>query len=120
MPIMFRRVASPCRWMDIVFLFKKHPSHMSEIFWEAMKQFLKERKHLLYSDLYDGYISTKFKLFSDAIHRNCSVLRRFIVFMDSTLLGIARPGDGTEQNTAHNGRKRKQALKFQTIIQNLM
>lgn len=78
--------------MDIVLLFKNHPSHMSEIFWERVQHFLKERQHLLYSDLHDGYLSTEAKLFSDAIHRKCPVLRRCIGFMDGTVLVSHVPG----------------------------
>lgn len=113
--ILLRRLASPCRWMDVVLLFKKHPSHMSEIFWEGMQHFLRARKHLLYSDLHRAYISAKAELFSGAIQEKCSVLSHCLGFMDGTVLGIARPSDGAEQNAAYNGHKRKHALKFQTI-----
>lgn len=113
--IMRRRLASRYRWMHLVLLFKKHSSRVCEIFWEEMQHFLKEQKHLLLSNLHDGYIFIKAELFSDAIHRKCSIPRQFIGFMDGALLGIARPGNDAEQNAAYNGHKRKHTLKFQTI-----
>lgn len=44
--IVLRRMASPCRWRDVEFLFGMHSSCMSEVFWEVLKTFVHMRGHL--------------------------------------------------------------------------
>lgn len=113
--VILRRLASPCRWVDVMCLFRKHPSHLSEIFWEGLRHFVRTRKHLAFGTLHAGFISRRAEQYSAAIESKCNVLGRCLGFIDGTVLGIARPGNSSEQNAAYNGHKRKHALKYQTI-----
>lgn len=113
--VILRRMASPCRWADLVHMFKKHPSHLSEIFWEGLCRFHNLRKHLMCDSLNSQFIARKADIYSKAVHKKCVVLRRCIGFMDGTVIGISRPSRNDEQNASYNGHKRKHGLKFQTI-----
>ena len=45
--MILRRMAVPDRWEDLAYLFGKHPSQMSVIFWEGMELFVEAQGHLL-------------------------------------------------------------------------
>lgn len=72
--IIFLIIASPCRWTDIVVLFQMHPSHMSEIFWEGLRIFLRKRKYLLSDDLNGELIALQAIDYADAINKKCPAL----------------------------------------------
>lgn len=38
--VLLRLLASPCFWLDVIKVFRKYLSQLSEIFWEGMKTFL--------------------------------------------------------------------------------
>ena len=44
--IVLRRLASPCRWRDVEFLFGMHGSSLSEVFWDILERFLELRSYL--------------------------------------------------------------------------
>lgn len=113
--ILLRRLCSPCRWTDLVDVFKNHPSHLSEIFWESLSRFIHKREHLVNGDLHAGFSARNAAKYAQSIHSKCEVLDHCIGFLDGTVIGIARPGSNIEQNAAYNGHKRKHALKFQTM-----
>lgn len=113
--ILLRRLASPCRWLDLVYVFFKHPSQLCEIFWESLVRFWRRHGHILTGDMSIQFIASNADRYSNAINQKCAALENCIGFIDGTVLGIARPGDHAEQHAAYNGHKRKHALKFQTI-----
>ena len=45
--ILLRRLAYPCRWVDLELTFGMHSSALSEIFWEAIESLYTKRSHLL-------------------------------------------------------------------------
>lgn len=49
------RLAIPCRLKDIESVFGLNSSHMSELFWEVLNNFVKERISFLMEDLL-GYL----------------------------------------------------------------
>lgn len=113
--ILLRRLASPSRWTEVVHIFRKHPSHMSEIFREGLHRFCNGRSHILTGPLHAEFVARRAVKYAECIYQKCPSLDRCIGFMDGTVIGIARPGSSAEQNAAYNGHKRKHALKFQTI-----
>lgn len=113
--LILRRLASSCRWVDIFYLFKKHPSHMSELFWEGLQRFMNARVNLLCGSLRAGFVASRARTYADVVYRKCNVLENCIGFLDGTVIEIARPLLSGEQLASYNGRKRKNALKFQTV-----
>lgn len=113
--IILRRLASPCRWIDLEILFGKHSSQLSEIFWEGIENMIESRGHLITGPISAQFIHENAASFSDSIHQKCDAFMHCVGFIDGTVLAISRPGDSSIQNAAYNGHKRKHALKYQTI-----
>lgn len=49
------------------------------------------------------------------MHEAREALYNSVCFIDDTVIGIARSGDYEAQNLAHNGHKRKHALKYKAV-----
>ena len=113
--ILLRRLASPCRWSDLTYVFYKHPAQLSEIFWETLKRFWAVHKQTLTGPLSATFFEQRAHTYAAAVRRKCAVMDRCLGFIDGTVLGIARPVDYDVQHAAYNGHKRKHALKFQTL-----
>ena len=54
-------------------------------------------------------------MYTDAIKDNTDGLHRCVGFIDSTVIGIARPTGYKTQIVAYDGHKRKHSLKFQVL-----
>ena len=65
--IILRRMAVPDRCEGLAYLFGKHPSQMSEIFWEGMEFFVQAQGHLLMGPIPQQYIAKRAVEFSRAI-----------------------------------------------------
>lgn len=114
--IILHRVATPATWCDLVTLFSKQPSQLSEIFSEGFHCFWRHRQYLIYKgDLSSPFFASRHAIYCGAIERKCRVLSRCIGFIGRIVLGISPPSDHEEQHAAYNGHKRKHALKFQTV-----
>ena len=113
--ILLRRFASPCRWSDVEEFFGKHASHLSEIFWETLEQFLDKRLHLLMGPIGKQFVARKAPVYSAAVEKKSLVTSNCIGFIDGTVIGIARPKGNMMQQVVYNGHKRKHALKYQAV-----
>lgn len=45
--IVLRRLAWPCRWSDVAYMFVLRSSALSEVFWEALEAFIGSKGHLI-------------------------------------------------------------------------
>lgn len=108
-------LVSPCRWVDVVHTFKKHPSHMNEVFWRGLQRLMTKWKHILCRDVDKEFIAEKTAAYVTEIESKCGMLRGRIGFMKGNVIGIARPVISAEQKTLYNEHKCKNALKFQTV-----
>ena len=113
--IVLRRIAVPDRWEDLCLLFGKHPSQMSEIFWEAIDYFVSAQGLLILGQIPRSYIENRAEAFSKAIRDGGAALSNCVGFIDGTVVGISRPTGYMKQLVVYNGHKRKHSLKFQAV-----
>jgi nuclease HARBI1 len=115
--VVLRRLQTPARWYDMERLFGKHASHLSEIFLEALEEFIDKRSECILS-LSSAQVSMRASRYADAVRKKggANALSNCVGFIDGTVIGISRPGDNFEQRAAYNGHKRKHALKFQALV----
>ena len=113
--ILLRRMAVPDRWEELCKRFGKHPSQMSEIFWENIDKFMECRGNLLLEPVPQEYLASRAQTFSEAVSNKGGALPNCVGFIDGTVLGVVRPSGHMQQMVVYNGHKRKHALKFQAI-----
>eukprot|EP00171_Calliarthron_tuberculosum_P002573 IDg2573t1 len=113
--VILRRMATPARWKDLEYLFGKHASQLSEVFWEAMEVFLESRLNLITSSIDHTFMSTRAPQYAESVYQKTNALQNCVGFIDGTVIGIARPKGFEVQRVAYNGHKRKHALKYQAI-----
>lgn len=89
--VILRRLASLCRWSDLVLLICRHPSHIHEIFWEGLVYFFRKRGQLIEGDTLASCVAQRALLYSEAIRKGCTSLEQCLWFFDGTVLAIARP-----------------------------
>ena len=95
--------------------FRKHMSHLSEIFWEALEDIWSSFGHLFTAPFSSAYMITRASALAAAVHEKTQCLDNCIGILDGTVLGKARLGLHAAQNVVYNGHKRKHALKFQAL-----
>jgi hypothetical protein len=105
--ILLRRLASPCLWRDLEFLYGKHASQLSEILWECIENFLPVREHLITGDLHIAYLAANSSRYAHAVFTKSNGLGTRIGFIDGTVLGISRPGEVDIQRVAYTGHKKE-------------
>lgn len=88
---------------------------MSKIFRERLHGLCDARGHVLIGPLHAGFMARRAEKCADYINGKFLSFHHCIGFMDGTVIGIARPGNSTEQNVAYNRHKRKYAIKVQII-----
>ena len=97
------RFATPSRIGDLVNLFGCSRERICSIFNYAIDHILDRFKHLLKWD-YTRYNLSKLKELAQAVSDAGSALDCCVGFIDGTLRGIVRPGNGV-QKAAYNGHK---------------
>lgn len=112
-PIFLRRLASPCRQSDIVYVFFKLPSQMSNIFQETLGRLWKKHRRLVTGTILSASVRRHTDRYASAVYDQCKVLDIFIDFITGSMLVIVRLTDNEEKYAAYNGHKRNHALKFQ-------
>jgi hypothetical protein len=117
MCVVLRRLQTPARWYDMEILFGKHASHPSEIFLEALEEFVDKRSQWILS-LSTAILSLRASRYADSVRERGGphALPHCVGFIDGTVIGISRPGNSFQQRAAYNGHKRKHALKFRLYV----
>lgn len=113
--VMLYQMATVNQWFDASILFSHHGAHISEIFRESVKQFLRSHVHLTTGPILKPFTSSSAEIYVNAVHSVNPTLQNCIVCLVRTLIGIAKTTDNSEQRAVYNGCKRKHALKFQTF-----
>jgi hypothetical protein len=96
--IVLRPLQTPTRWYDMEILFGKHASHLSEIFLEALEEFLDKRSQCILS-LSTALLSLRSSRYADAVREKGGphALPHCVGFIDGTVVRISRPGDNLQQ-----------------------
>ncbi|KAK9357149.1 hypothetical protein V1504DRAFT_465543 [Lipomyces starkeyi] len=111
--LLLRRLAYPNRLYDLVRLFGRSRSAMSELIWTTALHIYNRFKHLLYWD--DVRLNENFRrICANAIHRKGAALDNCLGFIDGTARPICRLT--LHQREVYNGHKRTHALKYQSIV----
>lgn len=114
--ILLRRMATPARWVDLEETFYLQYSHLSEIFWEVMHNFIEERAGIVLEDMNGAFWKERFFRYAQSIKDKSMAISNCVGFIDGTVIGIARPsGDQIMQRVCYNGHKRKHGLKYQAV-----
>ena len=113
--IVLRRMASPCIWRDVEFLFGMHSSWKSWVFWEVLETFVQLRGHF-FETFRSDLITERAELYSAAIHEKGAPLEHFFGFLDCTKIQNSRPGGvAIKQRVCYSVHKRFHCLIYQTI-----
>ena len=108
--IVLRRLAYPCRYIDIAPLFKRSAPNVC-YFFRAGIDFIYENHSFRITDLNQPWMSmAHLATYSAAIVRKGSPLANCNGFIDGTVRGMCRPG--RYQRAVYNGHHR---MKFQAI-----
>jgi len=113
--IFLRRMASPCRWVDLECVFGMHTSALSEVFWEVAETFYGKRKHLL-TQFRSDLMYDRAELYAEANSKQGAPLENCVGFIDCSRIAICRPGGvGANQRSVYSGHKRFHCFIYQTI-----
>ena len=113
--ILLRRMASPCRWADVEYLFGMRSSALSEVFWEVMESFYEAQGHLVLN-LREGLLAQRAELYADSIKSAGAPLDSCVGFIDCTKIQMSRPGGHSSlQRSCYSGHKRFHCLMYQTV-----
>jgi len=114
--IVLRRLASPCRWADLEYVFGMHSSHLSEIFWEVLETFYASRHTLITSFRSDLIQGNRASILAELVCNEGAPLDNCIGFIDCTKIQICRPGGpSVNQRSVYSGHKRFHCSIYQTI-----
>ena len=111
--ILLKRLAYPCRYLDMIPRFARPVPQPSMVFNEMM-HVIDSRLGFLLQNLNLHWL-TPYHLvsFADAIYNQGAALDNVWDFIDGTVRGISRPS--RNQRSVYNGHKCKHALKYQLI-----
>ena len=113
--IVLRRIASPCRWVDMGFMFRMHASRLREVFWKVIETFVSLRGGL-FESFHSDIINQRASLYAEAIHTKVAPLDNCLGFIDCTKIQMRRPGGSSmNQRSCYAGHERFHCLLYQTI-----
>jgi DDE superfamily endonuclease len=111
--IVQRRVATPCRWVEVHEEFGKHSSALTEILYHALELF-----HSKFSPLVhvwrENIVRERAAYYRKCVTEIGAVLPHVVGFIDGTSLEIARQ-KGNAQRGTYSGHKRRNCITFQEI-----
>ena len=109
--VLLRRLAYPCRLVDLIPQFGRHKSELSVMINTMSKEIYNLHKHRV-SSLEHPWLD--YETYARAVTDKGACLDNVWGFLDGTQLKICRPGDG--QESVYNGHKRQHSLKFQSLM----
>jgi len=112
--IVLRRLASPCRWVDLEEVIRVSGSVLCHIF-HATVDTVMNRWGFLLSEWCIDFMRARAVMYAEKIAAAGAYLDRCLGFIDGTALFIARPRGGY-QRACYSGHKRKHAVKFQIFV----
>ena len=111
--IFLKRVAYPCRYVDMIPYFGRAVPDYSIIVTYVLNHIFDNFGYLLETFVQPLYTTRKLEEYCRVIHDKGSPLTNCFGFIDGTVRPICRPG--TDQRIVYNGHKRVHALKFQSV-----
>ena len=113
--ILLRRLAYPCRWVDLEIVFGMHSPTLSEVFWEAIESLYQRRSHLL-TTFRSQLLANKAVEYASVIAARGAPLENCVGFIDCTKVQMCRPGGtSTNKRSVYSCHKRFHCLLYQTI-----
>lgn len=112
---LLKRLPAPVRWEDLIDLFGKWPSQMSEIFWDSIEHLLQARQYLITDPMDKTFIRERAESCAKKIYDKSNGLNKVVGFIDGNVLGIEIPKGNVQQRVVYNGRNGKHALKHQAV-----
>jgi hypothetical protein len=107
--IILRRLATPCRWVDLYEEFGKHSSALTEIFYHALEQFYSNFSTLLHVGP-ENIVRERADYYAKCVTERGAVLPHVVGFIDETSLEIARQRECSESNI--QGHKSRICINF--------
>ena len=118
--IFLRRLASPCRLVDLQFFFNRSPAALSQIIDRVLKHLdVIARRKLSKMDF--DYWAPQFDNFAAAVAKKRGPLKACIGFVDGVFRAMCRPGRdgqrGLRQRAFYSGYKKAHGVEFQGEFQ---
>jgi nuclease HARBI1 len=111
--IMLRKLAYPCRWVDLERLFGRREAELSSIYNWMIRDIYERFKATIAFDE-DRLTPERMAAYAQAIQGKGAPLDRCWGFIDGTVRPICRPT--RMQRHVFNGHKRVHALKYQSVV----
>ena len=113
--ILLRRLAYPCRWIDLELDFGMHAPALSEVFWKTIDCLYQKRSHLL-TTFRSELLMDRTAEYAAVVEKRGAPLDNSVVFIDCTKIQMCRSG-GTSSNhhSVYSGHKRCHCLLYETI-----
>ena len=108
-----KRVAYPCRYLDLVPRFARPVPEICIIFNTVMRKLNEQWGFLLKTFQRELLSPVNLLRYADAIYAKGAPLKNCWGFIDGTVRPISRPG--INQRVLYNGHKRVHAIKFQSV-----
>ena len=112
--IVLKRFAYPCRYSDMIPIFGRSVSELSNISNEVIGWLYAEHGHRVTQWNHTIMSPALLSTYADAIYNKGAALDSCFGFIDGTVRPICRPI--VDQRTVYNGHKRVHALKFQAVV----
>ncbi|ETV64805.1 hypothetical protein H257_18380 [Aphanomyces astaci] len=112
--IVLRQFAVPDRWYDLMAMFGRSCSCLCNIYLQTLDLIYNKFRDTIYLDF--NRIRTKLASISKAIVDKGGEVHNVWAFIDGTVRECCRPAGDERQRSVFNGHKRRQAIKFQTLV----
>lgn len=97
-------------------LFGRRTSKLSEVFSEAINEFLMALEDLILNWINATFGGPRLGGYASTVKEKSKQLENVVGFIDGTVIGVSRPQrDETPQSVVYNGHKRKHPIKYQAI-----
>lgn len=112
--ILLKRLAFPCRYIDMVSRFGRHPTELCLIFNTVLEFVYNSHHHRFESWNQPFLLPQVLERYAQIVHNRGAPLHNCFGFVDGTLCRIARPQNN--QRAVYNGHKRVHGIKFQSVV----
>ena len=112
--ILLRRLAYPCRWLELRRLFGRTTGTLSRIFYHILRHISAKFSHLMRTLNQDWLTEEDFQLFAAAVAGKGGTVPGCFGFIDGTAHRICRPRHF--QRSMYSGHKRIHCLKWQCVV----
>ena len=112
--ILLKRLAFPCRYIDMVSRFGRNPTELCLIFNTVLEFVYSWHHHRLESWNQPFLLPQVLERYAQIIHNWGAPLQNCFGFVDGRLCRIARPQNN--QRAVYNGHKRVHGIKFQSVV----